>query len=311
MFTVCSRLAPSEPIALSMARRPSRAFTLVELLVVITIIGILIALLLPAIQAAREGARRMQCSNNMKQTCLAIHLYHEAKQCFPPGVSTDAALRHAVTWPMWVLPYLEAESVLGLFDPTLEYEGSTATMLSTKIQTYCCPSDVVGTYKDGSFVRSNVVGCFGADTAFTYTEGAKRSLFHQNVKRAFADVTDGTSNTAAISEIVSGPDKTADVRGLWWYDLGCHYEHQYNPNSRSDAVMDWGSSFKMCDTSKVFCDYSLHVSWGSRFAASSFHPGGVNLGLVDGSVRFANDTVNTAVWQALGSISGGEAPADY
>jgi prepilin-type processing-associated H-X9-DG protein len=261
----------------------------------------------------------MQCQNNLKQTCLALHLYHEAKRIFPAGVSVDSSGGHWVTWAAYLLPYIEAENVSGLYDPNAGYGGRNATIYRSKIQTYCCPSDLVGVESRADkivnngpgFSRSNVVGCFGADVAFTGVETTKRALFNQNVARTAADIVDGTSNTAAVSEIVSGPDQTADARGMWWWDLGCHYEHQYNPNSRSDAIVDWGSSFGFCDSSKVFCDYSLHVSWGGRFAASSCHPGGVNLGLADGSVRFVTDTVNAGIWQALGSINGDEVVADY
>ena len=290
-----------------------RAFTLVELLVVITIIGILIALLLPAVQAAREAARRMQCQNNLKQTALGLHLYHEAKGVFPAGVSSNAAGNQWATWALYLLPYLEAENLSDRFDPNAGYAGSNDTVFRTKIQTFCCPSDVVGvnSHYGPGFARSNVVGCFGADSAFTGVEPTKHALFNENVARTAAEIVDGMSNTAAVSEIISGPDQTADARGMWWWDLGCHYEHQYNPNSRSDAVMSGGAAYNFCDSTKVFCDYSLNVGWGTRFAASSYHPGGVNLGLIDGSVRFVSDTVNSSVWQAVGSINGGEIITDY
>jgi prepilin-type N-terminal cleavage/methylation domain-containing protein/prepilin-type processing-associated H-X9-DG protein len=311
----------------------STGFTLVELLVVITIIGILIALLLPAVQAAREAARRMQCGNNLKQTVLAMHLYHEAIEMFPVGIADTRVPYAYANWAQYLLPYLEQENLLDIFNPDVNYAnpyfndsaaGKNATVLRTKIQTYLCPSDDAG--REGridkmqnpsnyvGFTRSNVVGCFNPDAGVR--EGSpsqRRSIFGFNVARSAAQVTDGTSNTVAISEMISGANPS-DVRGMWWYDMGCHYEHKYNPNSRSDTMANWFSGYGYClsDTAggKVYCDYNA-PGWGeTTFAASSYHPGGVNVGLADGSVRFANDTIGNAVWQALGSIDGGGKSAD-
>jgi prepilin-type N-terminal cleavage/methylation domain-containing protein/prepilin-type processing-associated H-X9-DG protein len=296
-------------------------FTLVELLVVITIIGILIALLLPAVQAAREAARRMQCSNNLKQTCLGLQLYHEQKGLFPPGCShmgtTDPTPGPFVTWQGYTLPFLEAEAVSRLYDPNQLYSGTTALVMRTKIVTYSCPSD--DAQREGridkernadyiGFARSNVVGCFRPHSGICEATASKRrSLFAMRVSRRMADVTDGSSNTVAISEIISGPNGSADPRGMWWYDWGNHYEHAFNPNSPSDLIPGgWPSTVNMCDRAKTPCTYGSSTDWCSiRLTASSYHSGGVNAGLVDGSVRFVSEIINNAVWQAAGSIDGG------
>jgi hypothetical protein len=320
--------------------KPQWAFSLVELLVVITIIGSLIALLLPAVQAAREAARRMQCSNNLKQTMIAVHLYHDARAVFPVGLLTivqgrtdPGAPEIMTTWMSAILPYLEQEAVAGQLSPNAVWpdfykdkaHGGNADAWRQKIPTYLCPSDDAdreGMYDAGQgpgFARSNVVGCFSADGSFvepgapradgcnngsqnpSATSG-KRAAFNMNVTRSLAQVTDGASNTVAISEIISGPNGTGDARGQWWEDWGCQYVHMYNPNSRNDAVVGWAASH--CNSSKVFCDASAGCWSTIHFAASSYHPGGVNVGLADGSGGFVNDRINHAVWQALGSING-------
>ena len=289
---------------------------------VITIIGILIALLLPAVQAAREAARRMQCSNNMKQTVLAMQLYHEAKGVFPAGVSETNPSYSFVTWAGYVLPYLEAENVSRQYDPNNEYSSTNAIVMRTRIQTYSCPSDnatlegrINKTANGGpGFARSNVVACFGVDAGVDVSSPTQRRAMFAvawtpggNLARSIPQITDGTSNTVAVSEIISGPNMTGDVRGMWWYDLGCHYEHKYNPNSILDSVVAY-PTYGLCDSAKVPCVYQ--GGWGDTcFAAGSYHPGGVNVGLADGSVRFVNEVINNATWQALGSINGaGKAP---
>jgi prepilin-type N-terminal cleavage/methylation domain-containing protein/prepilin-type processing-associated H-X9-DG protein len=309
----------------SLIRRSSspaaRAFTLVELLVVITIIGILIALLLPAVQAAREAARRMQCSNNLKQTAMALHIYHEQKGIFPPGNSSWDGGTHWVSWMTYLLPFLENENVIaGVNLNTAAY----TEIYRLKIQTYRCPSDNADRDSRGNWVqptglgfsRSNIVACFrpdgnwiepGAPVVGGAGTPTKRALFNYNVAHRISDVTDGTSNTVAISEIISGPNDTLDLRGQWWNDYGCHYEHLQNPNAPLDVMI---SLAVLCDPSKVNC--VAQGGWeAAHFAASSYHPGGVNVGLADGSVRFANEVVNSAVWQAAASIDGGgKTPAE-
>jgi prepilin-type N-terminal cleavage/methylation domain-containing protein/prepilin-type processing-associated H-X9-DG protein len=312
-------------------------FTLVELLVVITIIGILIALLLPAVQAAREAARRMQCANNLKQTALAMQLYHSAKGVFPTGLSEGSGDKWA-TWAAYTLAYLEQESISSGFNPNAGFAGVNARYYRMRIATYSCPSDQVGveSYYDRYFsngpgyAHSNVVACFSADGTWIEpgapggyggsgrntsdnpsVASGKRALFNMNVARSAAQVTDGTSHTAAISEIVTGLDKTADCRGEWWMDISCGYEHMYTPNARGDAMVAGWASIGFCVPDKVYCDYTA-PNWDTmRLGASSFHPGGVNVGLADGSVQFVVDQIDLAAWQALASVASGEVKQEF
>jgi prepilin-type processing-associated H-X9-DG protein len=292
---------------------------LVELLVVITIIGILIALLLPAVQAAREAARRMQCSNNMKQTALALHLYHEAKQCFPVGIGGVEAKWHTgPTWAGLILPFIEQENAVRgyTFDAATTYT-THKLLFRTAVSTFLCPSDNAG--REGridkesnssdaiGFARSNLVACFGADGNMQETASVKKAIFNIDLARSMAQIKDGTSNTAMISEIVAGPEGTGDARGQWWYDLGCHYEHRYSPNSNADTVTNYAD---LCVSTKVPCQFG--GGWGEmHVAAGSVHPGGVNLAFADGAVAFINQNINLVTWQALASIEAGEVATDY
>ena len=331
-------------------------FTLVELLVVITIIGILIALLLPAVQAAREAARRAQCANNMKQVGLAIHLYYEAQGAFPLGAWGNNKNGWVCgTWMRTILPYLEQENATrGLSLATAGSWTADKRLYRTKIGTFCCPSDIA--QREGGphgwdqqnnpsdaigFTRSNIVGCFGADSSVlppVLSVNPRRPLFgvayttashaydSGGGTRTMAQVTDGSSNTVAISEIIAGPNGSGDFRGEWFTDVGVQYEHLYNPNQNYKGAADTNpalfSSYGACDPAKVYCDYNATgtyayagpgaYSWGyTAYTASSYHPGGVNVGLADGSERFVNDTINHAIWVALGSINGGEILGDY
>jgi prepilin-type N-terminal cleavage/methylation domain-containing protein len=118
------------------SKRKGAAFTLVELLVVIAIIGILVALLLPAIQAARESARRTQCLNNCRQIGLAIHNFHDTKKVLPPSRIDD----HYLTWAAVILPYMEEMTLGSLMDTTKEYKAQPMTFRETPVASYLCPS---------------------------------------------------------------------------------------------------------------------------------------------------------------------------
>jgi len=214
------------------------AFTLVELLVVIAIIGILIALLLPAVQAAREAARRMQCSNNMKQFGLALHTYHDAYQSLPSsrmykpvvtnpvqdGATGGAAIRYSLLTA--ILPYMEQTARYNEIcsNDWAHWVGRGRPAMSAPIPTYCCPSD--GEAKtpgiDGDVARSNVV-ISRSDFAFVTDKPdvgdpwgssaracASRSLFSVNRWAPMSAAADGTSNTLAASEIVTSPSKSTN-----------------------------------------------------------------------------------------------------
>lgn len=218
----------------SKEKKANRAFTLVELLVVIAIIGVLVALLLPAVQAAREAARRMQCSNNMKQYTLAIHNYHDTQGALP---GASFRIRNDARWSMHVLlfPYYEQ----GARYDDLNSAGGTVDATSRSrhtmgvIATLLCPSDPESTQEAwivdatwGGTGRANILtsrgdGMYQADAPTssatkTYYPGGidRRGLFFRNIFHPMAMASDGTSNTIAVCESASAnTPQTSNIRG--------------------------------------------------------------------------------------------------
>ncbi len=293
-----------------MYRKARPGFTLVELLVVIAIIGILIALLLPAVQAAREAARRSQCTNNLKQLGLALHNYHDAVLKFPPAILTKyvgtAMSSTCCAWGAFVLPYMEQQS---LYDTVRPGEGSIYSAVNddpvrrqamqTPIATHNCPSDIIkenGTnpcrmFDSYEIACSNYVGNNSSDEFVASDNGDWAGLFVQDQSLRLGDVLDGTSNTIALGERAWQFRDNNGVRYGQW------------------AAVVWGTRNKtdlsrQCDNLSVGV-YKLNLSGtvqpadkatmrGMR-SYSSRHPGGANFLLADGSVRFVSETIENRV----------------
>jgi type II secretory pathway pseudopilin PulG len=321
--------------------------------VVIAIIGVLIALLLPAVQAAREAARRMQCSNNQKQIVLAMHNYHNTQLSFPPG-AIDTLMG---TWAMAVLPFIEKTQLFDAYDwnKTFSFTASPNRdlLLDVVVPTYTCPSDGNsnrGTWGPGDgrfFKEHNYVACMGRDGVFDpYYHSSRpveydrrnglidgidygktsqyRAMFFASTNNKYSgstivypltsameDVIDGTSNTVALSETVQGisPDGSInDLRGVIWWGPMCFFNTNQSPNSTEADIAD--NSFLTGHTrhplSAVETDTSNGLGHYMRMSARSWHIGGVNAGLADGSVRFVQDQINLTIWRAVGSTNGGE-----
>jgi prepilin-type processing-associated H-X9-DG protein/prepilin-type N-terminal cleavage/methylation domain-containing protein len=299
-------------------------FTLVELLVVITIIGILIALLLPAVQAAREAARRMQCSNNLKQVGLAVLNYEQVNGCLPPTPQGAGSMAHTVL--VRILPFLEGENLItGYRYDVRIYDPPNDKIIRRQVPAYQCPSDdAAGRLCSNSMSRSNVVVNYGnggwysppgtnieqmrgpfKPTALTnYGLGAVR----------IADIKDGTACTAMASEVIAGkkddPDNLKhDARGLWlWITAGaCNYEHELTPNSSSGDRLYLSSAERDCHAEPDMpCDDSAGSDDSKCYAAArSRHPGGVNVVFCDGHLGFAPDTVDATVWTNIGAMNDG------
>jgi len=265
-----------------------RAFTLVELLVVIAIIGVLVALLLPAVQAAREAARRMQCTNNLKQLGLAAHNYHSALGCFPPGfmvVGTSGTTPGGWAWGVFLMPFIEQSPLRDKLSPTkytLEQVVNDPTlvlMLQTDLSVFRCPSSLIGPLRthlgapNPKVASANYTCCRGfySFTGTTHLTKRNNGVFYGESATRIQDVTDGTSNTFALGERTSfGDDLNNDARWPSW----CGPGGGGAMNTVSSAV-------------------AQNVNSTSQAAFSSQHPGGAVFCFVDGSARFVAETIRS------------------
>jgi len=317
-----------------MSRR--NGFTLIELLVVIAIIGVLIALLLPAVQSAREAARSMSCTNNLKQIGLALLNHENAHDEFPAGaMGWNSA---GTTWVghtafFMILPYLEQGSTYRNVDlETRAMDPPNATVLNTQIAPYHCPSDnAAGRTLGDWFSRSNYVLNYGP--TFKYPPGAvmpqagspsrprsdleNGGAFRDEIARTLREFKDGTSKTAMVSEVRAGQvdelPYPADVRGTWGFNFGgSYYTHFATPNSSvpDETRQEWcdpnSGAFEQVAPCVVMPPHNGDPDVVMRFVARSRHPGGVKVLFADGHVRFVSDSISLDTWQAMSTIDGKE-----
>ena len=305
------------------------AFTLVELLVVIAIIGVLVALLLPAVQAAREAGRRMTCQNHIRQWGLAMQNMYDAKKTLPEPNRPNPRR----TWVVYTWPYVESQGLANIFDETKHfYEPPNTVQMSTTgsyaqtVPIYYCPSDRPGALWKGDpywRARGNYAINWGnfrvphtkslaqmeaAGERVALAPFGWKDLVTPSLPRTtkLSEFTDGTSNTMLLSEVVfPNSDDDYDIRGdmLNDGDPCTQYMTIYTPNTSIADVSVFvpPSGFDSDDP-----PYSNVGSANSHKAARSRHTGGVNVAFGDGSVRMVQDGVNDLVWQAMGSMNGEE-----
>ncbi|MDO5554074.1 MAG: DUF1559 domain-containing protein [Planctomycetia bacterium] len=321
-----------------------RGFTLVELLVVIAIIGILIALLLPAVQAAREAARRMSCTNNLKNITLAVHNYADANKDRVPYMGFRGSLAgnaSIIRWdlPSWavrIFPYIEQTNLYSGLKPEdwASYYNTSARMKAIRraeISTFLCPSDPTRVTDDpngdANFLHNYV--CNAGNTDFAHhSTGLKDGTNLENLEAPFgigdivnknyvpyismlSGMLDGTSNTLGISEatIPVTPRTGEGWRGYMGRVMGgcaSGFTARFAPNSNIDytarlcAVMAISNYSCTCyENNADNYHYAMH-------SARSYHSGGVNASMMDGSVRFISETIAFNVWQALSTSQGSE-----
>ena len=300
-----------------------RGFTLIELLVVIAIIAVLIALLLPAVQQAREAARRSQCKNNLKQIGLAMHNYHELFQTFPPGyISVDPATGQmsalegfsGAGWAVMLLPQIDQAPLYNKFNLNVSITApANAPLIRLPIPSFLCPSDAapagVWTLNEDAnpanalaeLATANYVAAFGTvslddcenpvGTAPVTAQGqcvGNGSIYH-NSRVRLRDFTDGTSSTVFVGE-----RKTKSADG-WWSTWSGMVAGGEEAGQRILGSMDHTPNHPATH----FDDFS------------SSHVGGTHFLMGDGHVRFMSENIDTGLYQALGTIRGGEVVGEF
>lgn len=309
------------------SRGPRGGFTLVELLVVIAIIGIMIALLLPAVQSAREAARGMQCSNHLKQIGLALHNYENVTRVFPPGAFFDwySAGSGSYTY-LWrgsilahILPYVEQQTLYDAFDFKSneiwrqKYPGTNTYIASTVVATYLCPSDTHSTVNSDGLALHNYAASNGPTemppNPSCYCEcnwnAWKHAPYHDTrnyagpfnrygVPTKIAQIEDGLSSTIFFGEV--RPACSRHVNRGWANANNANGLAGTLPPINTDTCDDSHADF--CRRS---CNYLPELGFRSR------HPGGAMFLFGDGSVHFLSESLNHDLYQALGDKADGRA----
>ncbi|MDR2170408.1 MAG: DUF1559 domain-containing protein [Planctomycetaceae bacterium] len=324
-------------------------FTLVELLVVIAIIGVLIAILLPAVQAARNAASRAACQSNMKNIALAFHNHNDVNERYPLGFDRWVF----ATWAIYTLPFLEQEALYASYNQRREYNsgaldaGFTKSNLNLlrnlRIPIYTCPGDGDKKSTYDNFMHHNYVVCMGnAGVYHPNTSGCGWAIYGDVTQLqgamfwgghlinnggswvagykyiSLADVTDGLSNTVALSETIQGERSTIaggisndplDLRGLIWWSETTLFTTYRSPNTTIADNLDFSNSAYSGGGTMHEPQHPIAPVLSGNIiinSARSFHAGGVNSAIGDGSVRFINDTINIDVWRAIGTTQGDE-----
>jgi prepilin-type N-terminal cleavage/methylation domain-containing protein len=331
----------------SRAREPRPGFTLIELLVVIAIIAVLIGLLLPAVQAAREAARRAQCTNNLKQIGLALHNYLSTNNTFPP-FSVLPRTRPAQPWSVLarLLPYLEQGNLANLINWDSDFEFPfKPTVVSIRVATFMCPSEINDRARPTAtltYYPSN--HAFNAGSWFFYDPVSNREgdgAFTPNRAFGAAAIQDGLSNTLGASETkayqpnvwdsqtpsvldIAAPlvpsaltpylaGGTFDSNGhTEWIEGDIHetgFSTTFTPNTQV-LYSNGGQNYDI-DFTSMRDGESITLPTYGAVTARSYHPGGVNAMLMDGSVRFIKNSINLGIWRSLGTRAGGEVIGDY
>ncbi len=296
----------------------SRGFTLIEILVVVVIIGIAIALLLPAVQSARQAARGMNCKNNLHQLGFAANTYAATYQSFPDAMNYFSILSK-------LLPYLEEKAIFDAINMSVSYSDlvTNSTIESLSISKFVCPSDSGSAVNTGA---TNYAGCWGV--GFAPMEGPIGGVLNPNKAIYISSITDGLSNTALMSESCKAEKFGERNKLRSVFDTVVPYIKKgeveefasicHNTNimdSKLSGIMKGQTWLRSGPGSTGYnhllgindfsCTNGTLVQEGA-WSAGSMHTGGVNLLHCDGSVQYYAQSIQLNVWRALGSISSGD-----
>jgi prepilin-type N-terminal cleavage/methylation domain-containing protein/prepilin-type processing-associated H-X9-DG protein len=296
-------------------RRPA-AFTLIELLVVIAIIAVLIGLLLPAVQKVREAANRAQCANNLKQLTLALHNYENNVGAFPPSRTTVTPMN---SFSAYLLPYIEQENVFRIYDMTVDWnDPKNYTAIQSQLEVFNCPSNPQGPRQDTTITAQPACGDYSAVSAIKdfvgincfsllgltgKTDPRLIGALTYDAKTRITDIQDGTSNTIMLAEdagrpalwaagpqpmsvaVATAANMTAEQGG--WADPGAPFAID---GSEPNGTIPGNCSVNCSNYSEIY----------------SYHIGGANVSLGDGSVRWMSATIDLCTLAGLTTRNGGE-----
>jgi prepilin-type N-terminal cleavage/methylation domain-containing protein len=299
-----------------------RGFTLVELLVVIAIIGVLVGLLLPAVQSAREAARRMQCSNNLKQIGLAMHMYIDSHQKFPPGAWNEANTGNRLGWTVFVLPFMEQTALYNSFNFSHpNYNGVNLVPAATPVKMYLCPSNrlkfnmngvnpgngenppnglaytthyygIMGPKGINPFIAGGTTNFPHVTTPTGHGGFSTSGVLYRNSSTKLGELTDGTSNTMIVGEIS-------------WEEANCY---------RSWGRGASGNTIGSCKNAEFGIGVKPYIATNAQPATPNFnsvsfgsqHTGGAQFAVGDGSVRFVSQSIDMATYWGSLTRNGGE-----
>lgn len=295
--------------------RRSFGFTLVELLVVIAIIGILVALLLPAVQAAREAARRISCQNNLKQVGLALHNYHDALRMFPPS----SVWGH--NWVPFLLPYVEQENLYEQYRWDVRWDHAlNQPVVNTELSVMRCASAPTGsrridrlpsgrTAMAGDYAPTSGVSPVLVRVGLVPPTSNLRGVITTRGPIRLADVLDGTSHSLLITEDAGRPEFwNRPGRGPDELRLTCGNYSVRGGRVRGAGWADPAIAIPVhgFTSDGLSCPGPCAINCTNNNEAFSFHPGGASAAFADGGVRFLSETLDLSIYAALITRAGGE-----